>query len=164
MGTYLNKKNMISTGFTIVELLIVIVVIGILAAITLVAYNGIQSRANTTAATMTANSVEKKAEAYNAINSTYPTTVTGATGFDNNTESKLTGSGSGLNPTINAANGKNVVNYQVCTTGLTGARIQYWDFTANAVSSAANSYYLGGVTAANVATCTVWATGLTLAP
>jgi prepilin-type N-terminal cleavage/methylation domain-containing protein len=34
-----------STGFTIVELLIVIVVIGILAAITIVAYNGIQDRA-----------------------------------------------------------------------------------------------------------------------
>jgi len=32
-------------GFTIVELLIVIVVIGILAAITIVAYNGIQARA-----------------------------------------------------------------------------------------------------------------------
>jgi len=35
-------------GFTIVELLIVIVVIGILAAITIVAYNGIQDRANST--------------------------------------------------------------------------------------------------------------------
>jgi len=34
-----------STGFTIVELLIVIVIIGILAAITVVAYNGIQKRA-----------------------------------------------------------------------------------------------------------------------
>ncbi|RYF28715.1 MAG: type II secretion system protein [Chloroflexi bacterium] len=33
-------------GFTIVELLIVIVVIGILAAITIVAFNGIQNRAN----------------------------------------------------------------------------------------------------------------------
>ena len=31
-------------GFTIVELLIVIVIIGILAAITVVAYNGIQER------------------------------------------------------------------------------------------------------------------------
>jgi prepilin-type N-terminal cleavage/methylation domain-containing protein len=36
------------SGFTIVELLIVIVVIGILAAITIVAYNGIQDRANDT--------------------------------------------------------------------------------------------------------------------
>lgn len=34
------------SGFTIVELLIVIVVIGILAAITIVAYNGIQNRSN----------------------------------------------------------------------------------------------------------------------
>jgi len=34
------------SGFTIVELLIVIVVIGILAAITIVAYNGIQNRTN----------------------------------------------------------------------------------------------------------------------
>lgn len=32
-------------GFTIVELVIVIVVIGILAAITIVSYNGVQKRA-----------------------------------------------------------------------------------------------------------------------
>lgn len=35
------------SGFTIVELLIVIVVIGVLAAITIVAYNGMQARAQT---------------------------------------------------------------------------------------------------------------------
>jgi prepilin-type N-terminal cleavage/methylation domain-containing protein len=42
------KKSLVGkkqVGFTIVELLIVIVVIGILAAITIVAYNGIQERA-----------------------------------------------------------------------------------------------------------------------
>lgn len=38
------------TGFTIVELLIVIVVIGILAAITIVAYNGVQQRARVSSA------------------------------------------------------------------------------------------------------------------
>ena len=41
------KKFNRQKGFTIVELLIVIVVIGILAAITVVAYNGIQERART---------------------------------------------------------------------------------------------------------------------
>lgn len=39
-------SNAQKSGFTIVELLIVIVVIGILAAITIVAYNGVQDRAN----------------------------------------------------------------------------------------------------------------------
>lgn len=38
------KSNTNSNGFTIVELLIVIVVIAILAAISIVAYNGIQNR------------------------------------------------------------------------------------------------------------------------
>jgi len=46
-------------GFTIVELLIVIVVIGILAAITIVAYNGIQQRATTAAVTSAVDQWEK---------------------------------------------------------------------------------------------------------
>ena len=42
--------NFVKGGFTIVELLIVIVVIAILAAITIVAYNGIQNQAKAAAA------------------------------------------------------------------------------------------------------------------
>lgn len=48
-----------SRGFTIVELLIVIVVIGILAAITIVAYNGIQTKARATAVVSGIKSTEK---------------------------------------------------------------------------------------------------------
>jgi type IV pilus assembly protein PilA len=61
------------SGFTIVELLIVIVVIGILAAITIVAYNGITAKANSATARSNAESVQKVAESYNADNSLYPT-------------------------------------------------------------------------------------------
>jgi prepilin-type N-terminal cleavage/methylation domain-containing protein len=43
------KLGIRQKGFTIVELLIVIVVIGILAAITIVAYNGVQQRATASA-------------------------------------------------------------------------------------------------------------------
>ena len=49
-------------GFTIVELLIVIVIIGILAAITIVAYNGIQGRANDTAVRNDLTNFAKKLE------------------------------------------------------------------------------------------------------
>lgn len=51
-------------GFTIVELLIVIVVIAILAAISIVAYNGIQDRARTTAAMSAAKQVSDAVALY----------------------------------------------------------------------------------------------------
>lgn len=59
-------------GFTIVELLVVIVVIGILAAITIVSFNGIQTRANN-AKTETAVAAYRKALVNYAIeNGEYP--------------------------------------------------------------------------------------------
>lgn len=56
------KRN--SRGFTIVELLIVIVVIAILAAITIVAYNGIQQRARASAVSSALNQANKKLALY----------------------------------------------------------------------------------------------------
>jgi Tfp pilus assembly protein PilE len=53
-------KYKIITAFTIVELLIVIVVIGILAATTIAAYNGIQERARMAAAKSFGSQLKKK--------------------------------------------------------------------------------------------------------
>lgn len=64
-------------GFTIVELLIVIVVIGILAAITIVAYNGIQQRAANTAITSGVSNFVKLTLAYKASEGDYPVVVNG---------------------------------------------------------------------------------------
>ena len=60
-------------GFTIVELLIVIVVIAILAAITIVAYNGIQTRAKNTKTINAATAWIKALRLYEADNGDYPT-------------------------------------------------------------------------------------------
>lgn len=63
-----------AAGFTIVELLIVIVVIGILAAITVVAYSGIQERARSAGILSNIRQVQKYIEAYNVENGSYPIT------------------------------------------------------------------------------------------
>lgn len=67
------------SGFTIVELLIVIVVIAILAAITIIAYNGITDRAGKSAATAALSEAIKKVALYAVDhNDTYPGSLTAA--------------------------------------------------------------------------------------
>lgn len=61
-------------GFTIVELLIVIVVIAILAAITVVAYNGITAQAYNSALISSAKQTVNLVNAYIAANGEYPFT------------------------------------------------------------------------------------------
>lgn len=62
-------------GFTIVELLIVIVVIAILAAITIVAFRGIQQRAQASTASSALVQAKKKLGLYRADNGMYPTSL-----------------------------------------------------------------------------------------
>lgn len=61
-----------TSGFTIVELLIVIVVIAVLAAIVLVAYNGLQVRTHTSAVKSDLSSVSKKFTLYYTDYGYYP--------------------------------------------------------------------------------------------
>jgi general secretion pathway protein G len=66
MGVQSNQK-----GFTIVELLVVIVVIGILAAIVTVAYGGIQAKARDSRRLSDMQTIASELELYKAQNSMY---------------------------------------------------------------------------------------------
>ena len=68
--TFYKRKD---KGFTIVELLIVIVVIGILATLVIVTFSGIQQRARNTKRQTDINTVASHVEAYFADNGKYPT-------------------------------------------------------------------------------------------
>lgn len=70
MKRWADKGN----GFTIVELLIVVVVIAILAAITIVAYSGISERSRYSAMRSELTSLNKAILMYHADNGVYPIT------------------------------------------------------------------------------------------
>jgi prepilin-type N-terminal cleavage/methylation domain-containing protein len=65
-------------GFTIVELLVVIVVIGILAAITIVAYSGITNRANTASIQSDLANASQQLKMYYTTYGYYPTAFNGS--------------------------------------------------------------------------------------
>ena len=66
-SAYVNKR-----GFTIVELLIVIVVVAILAAISITAYINVTNRANDSAVLSDASLITKNLELYKVENGKYP--------------------------------------------------------------------------------------------
>jgi prepilin-type N-terminal cleavage/methylation domain-containing protein len=143
----LNKKLTKKTsGFTIVELLIVIVVIGILAAITIVAYNGVQNKGKSSAAQAAANSVIKKAELYNvdpAVPAGYPILGSNLTTAAATATYAL--SGVTINTGTAMANGTapatpNTVDFYTCGATV-GNKIGYYDYVNNVVAFA----YTAGV-------------------
>lgn len=141
-------------GFTIVELLIVIVVIAILAAIVIVAYQGITAKANTTKAQTNAVSAQKVGEAMNADNGVYPATA--ASFKTGSASTQLPGSisivpGSGTAATelalVNPNNGTTTVTYECLTTctNTTGGRIGWFSQTAGTTQY----IYLGAAISTN---------------
>lgn len=78
-----------TSGFTIVELLIVIVVIAILAAITIVAFNGVQVRARDAKRVQDISTIKKLILNYDTSNGSVPGPFiygsTGGGGWDNST-------------------------------------------------------------------------------
>jgi len=70
------SKYGLAQGFTIVELLIVIVVIAVLAAISIIAFNGVQSRAIDSAGKSDIKTVNTKLKIFEIDNSRYPVSDT----------------------------------------------------------------------------------------
>ena len=150
MKTYSQKA--ISSGFTIVELLVVVVIIGILASIVIVSYSGITARANTSAAQTAARTIAQKSELYAIEKSRYPLQLSDLTS-ENGTTYYLPPSGYTNSPLTSAPEIPSSVKFLKCgttpnaqqsditLTNVKGLRIYYWSYT----DMNANGYARAGV-------------------
>lgn len=143
----MTTKNIKNQGFTLVELLIVIVIIAILTVVSLVAYNGLQNQAKTSAAKSAADAVAKKAELYNTAKSKYPaklsdlTSKTVGTSSDSQTgepyylDEKTVKTPDAALSDGHAPGEANTIEYKPCpdTGDATGAHVKYYNFSTSKV-------------------------------
>lgn len=129
----LDKYQTSIKGFTIVELLVVVVIIAILASVTVVAYNSMQTRAKNSAAQTALNTFSKKIQTYYQLKGSYPSTTTAViSDLNTYTESKMPTSGLAVG-TPSATNGTTTIKVELCTSG--GVKLTPFDFTTNLPST-----------------------------
>lgn len=151
----MSLKNINKTsGFTIVELLIVVVVIAILAAITIVTYTGITQQANASSAKGNASNLVKKIEAYVSDESktAYPLTIAALTTSTDSNKPFYVPSGTYnvvADFSTDANKKTNSVTYTACAntgtpsaTNINGVRIGYWSYTNLSGTSAPGVAYI----------------------
>lgn len=133
-ATYLKGYSYYSKAFTIVELLIVIVIIAILATVTVVAFNGVQKRAESSSVAASLNQAAKKLELYNVSNSAYPLTLGDAGVSNSDVTYQFTGSSASY-----------------CVTGTKGATSLYINNTqTNPTSGACAGHIINGSAPATI--------------
>lgn len=147
-------SKIIKPGFTIVELLVVIVIIAIISGIIIVSYTAAQSRSKSASAQTLANQVARKSEGWYSVLGGYPTYTQLSTNKVNTADTTPTGpvesrlddpantlfDGATTNPTD-----EKKVGYKKCTTG---AQVEYYD----AISRTVKFIGVGG--AISTAACT----------
>ena len=130
-------------GFTIVELLIVIVVIAILAAITIVAFNGVQQRAQASTIQNDLRNIATKLKLFQADNGRYPSNVTELAAM----EFKASKNAYATSSTV-------AVNLGFCTKG------DYSGFAVFAMTKSGDRYYVTDSSSPTVDTTgTTWTAG-----
>lgn len=143
------RKPLYLRAFTIVELLLVILVIAILAAITIVAFNGAQTRARASAASQALSQAKKKLELYKVDAGSYPATGSLASAGITNSDTTYQYTSTGTSYCITATNGT-VSYYLDSTTHFTPTQGGCTDHT-----------YEGGVQMTNLVTNGDFSNGVT---
>lgn len=125
-----SHDNKFPRGFTIVELLIVIVVIGILAALIIIAYTGIQQRAIETSMKSDLRNATSQIQSDQTINGSYPTSAAASNNgqglkASGNNQISYVSYGSGFCISVSNAGSATPFHYKsssgVIETGLCGA-------------------------------------------
>lgn len=142
------RTKQASFGFTIVELLIVIVVIGILATITIVAYNGVQNRANDTAVQADLRNLAMKIKELEAINGVLPVAA-GSSGI----------TGIPRFPVARNSYSTSSHNLYYCTGSVSGKD----EFAVGALSKSGNKFMYSSISGASTYTGT-WTTSAAICP
>lgn len=141
------------TAFTIVELLVVLVIIGLLVGIVAYSSRAIQARSRSSTASANAEMVIRKAESWRAALGSYPTYAQLSTGKINAGDATLTGPAESritdaTNTLLDAATSTPTnelkTAYRACTTG---AQTEWYDDISSAVK------YIGVGGASSTAAC-----------
>lgn len=135
------------SGFTIVELLIVIVVIGILASITFLSYTAVHTSAKSDSARANASVVGRKIEAYGSVKNAFPDATTAAdyeTALNSLSDSAIDQAGLHVG-TPDSGNGTTTLEVSQCADNPGGAyRVRYWDFGQNGLADASVTGSIAG--------------------